>query len=562
MNPQMIEFENVVCVSKDGKRILEAGVSARILRGQMLTIIGPSGCGKSTLLNVLGTKNKPTSGDVFYYSSPCSISYVEQDVCFLGDFTVYETLVYRYRLLIGGSVDADVLNGLLKKFALFECKDTRVGSIIHKGISGGQKRRLAICLEFIQTPNILLLDEPTSGLDYSSALEVYKSLVYLSTNEGLTILTSIHQPSSYIWELCQHIMLMSQGRMVFCGQRDEMVRYFDRTFHLSPPLHTNPFEFYLGIVSSDFDTRLPHCDHAYTLDELCYQPPIQESNSRVHEGRSQPSVRAYMHAHWWSRLFILLSRNLYNHQRNYGLFLFRLILFICIATVFGIVFLNVTSLPEPASTIATMSALSITPTFSFFLSITLVPFLIEDKRVLQMELRNHLYSVLELVASLFITVILVTMVLSLLSAGITILLCQFKGVSFLDYWLNLWGLLVYSETFILCVTAAIHHPIICIAIACLWYGICLVTIGFFVPFHQMNWAVRWIMYINPQQYIFVSGLLHEFRTNGTLVWKEYDVMKNNGVFNSYWINLGIVWIFISVLLVILTGIIWLKWNRP
>jgi ABC-type multidrug transport system ATPase subunit len=65
---------------------------------------------------------------------------------------------------------------VLNKLGLEGCKDTRIGSDLVKGVSGGERKRTSIGVELITDPNLLLLDEPTSGLDSSSALKIIKEI--------------------------------------------------------------------------------------------------------------------------------------------------------------------------------------------------------------------------------------------------------------------------------------------------------------------------------------------------------------------------------------------------
>ena len=65
---------------------------------------------------------------------------------------------------------------MVLRLQLTNCKDTRIGGTIMKGISGGERKRTCIGYELITNPNLLLLDEPTSGLDSTTAYKIIRVL--------------------------------------------------------------------------------------------------------------------------------------------------------------------------------------------------------------------------------------------------------------------------------------------------------------------------------------------------------------------------------------------------
>ena len=95
------------------------------------------------------------------------------------------------------------INEIIEELDLMKCKNTVIGTI-GNGISGGERRRLAIGLEILNKPSLLLLDEPTSGLDSASALMVGKILKRLAETQNITILCTIHQVQCvYKSDVCQ-----------------------------------------------------------------------------------------------------------------------------------------------------------------------------------------------------------------------------------------------------------------------------------------------------------------------------------------------------------------------
>ncbi|CAM8982205.1 unnamed protein product [Rhodiola kirilowii] len=113
-----------------------------------------------------------------------------------------------------------LVESTIMEMGLQDCADTVIGNWHLRGISGGEKRRVSISIEILMRPRLLFLDEPTSGLDSASAFFVTQTLRGLS-RDGRTIIASIHQPSSEVFELFDRLFLLSGGRTVYFGQVSE-----------------------------------------------------------------------------------------------------------------------------------------------------------------------------------------------------------------------------------------------------------------------------------------------------------------------------------------------------
>ena len=83
---------------------------------------------------------------------------------------------------------------------LSKCADTRIGNVMLRGISGGERKRTSIGVELLTNPSIIFLDEPTTGLDSSTAYNVIHLLKQISEN-GRTVITTIHSPSCDIFNI-------------------------------------------------------------------------------------------------------------------------------------------------------------------------------------------------------------------------------------------------------------------------------------------------------------------------------------------------------------------------
>lgn len=206
--------------------------------GKLIGIMGASGAGKTTLLNVLAGIEQPSKGQILIngYNTTTQkdkvqgvIGYISQDDLLIEELTVYENLYYNAKLCFADmgeeELDKRVMD-VLTSLGLDQRKDLKVGSILDKTISGGQRKRLNIALELIREPAILFVDEPTSGLSSRDSENVIDLLKELSL-KGKLIFVVIHQPSSDIYKMFDKMYIMDTGGYpIFYGNPIHAVTYF------------------------------------------------------------------------------------------------------------------------------------------------------------------------------------------------------------------------------------------------------------------------------------------------------------------------------------------------
>ncbi len=208
--------------------------------GKLIGIMGASGAGKTTLLNVLAGIEVPSDGEVSINGFNIHlqkeqiqgvIGYVSQDDLLIEELTVYQNLYYNAKLCFADKSEEELdklVVGTLESLGLEHRKDLKVGSVLDKSISGGQRKRLNIALELIREPAVLFVDEPTSGLSSRDSENVIDLLKELSL-KGKLIFVVIHQPSSDIYKMFDKMYIMDTGGYpVFYGNPVEAVTYFKK----------------------------------------------------------------------------------------------------------------------------------------------------------------------------------------------------------------------------------------------------------------------------------------------------------------------------------------------
>ena len=202
------------------KTILK-GISGVCQPGRVMAIMGPSGAGKTTLLDVLagrvrahgelalGPKSRATPRDIAQRAA-----YVQQDDAIMASQTVREALQMAADLTLPrGTTSKErvaLCEQLIATFHLTGAADTIVGDPVGrlKGISGGERKRLAVAMGAVREPQLIFLDEPTSGLDAHKAYVLINTLKGFANDKASTVVCTIHQPSSDLFALFDDLLLL------------------------------------------------------------------------------------------------------------------------------------------------------------------------------------------------------------------------------------------------------------------------------------------------------------------------------------------------------------------
>ena len=252
------------------------GVTGKFLAGRVAAIMGPSGVGKTTFLNTLcgrATYGEMT-GDVFINGEKDSVKrytnlvgLVPQDDIMHPWLSVKETLWmyaklrHRQRTTLDHDTVNDKVTNVMMVLGLFPQRHKLIGDEVsrgrlpttrshsplvvvvshssthhhhhhppthkaHRGISGGQRKRVNVAMELVLDPSVLFLDEPTSGLDSTTSYELVHALRSIS-KRGVNVVAVLHQPSAKIYRMFHDVLLLgSGGCTVYLGPSSNALPYF------------------------------------------------------------------------------------------------------------------------------------------------------------------------------------------------------------------------------------------------------------------------------------------------------------------------------------------------
>lgn len=217
---------------------------------ELVGILGSSGVGKTTLLNLLCGKLKAVNGEILFNGQNINkiadfnnhIGYISQDDILIEELSVYQNLYFNCKLVFADKSDIEIdkiINKILSDFELLEIKNNKIGNILNKKISGGQRKRVNLAMEFLRETIIMFIDEPTSGLSSSDSLNIIH-LLKIQSLHGKLIYVNIHQPSSEILKLFDKIIVLDkEGYVIYSGNPVEAISYFKKEVDF---VDTNAYE--------------------------------------------------------------------------------------------------------------------------------------------------------------------------------------------------------------------------------------------------------------------------------------------------------------------------------
>jgi ABC-type multidrug transport system ATPase subunit/pSer/pThr/pTyr-binding forkhead associated (FHA) protein len=220
------------------KRTLLQNINMTINSGEMVLILGGSGAGKTTFMNAVMGYEKADGKIIHgktniyedYDSMKFEIGYVPQLDLLRGSDTVYDTLANAARMKLPKNMKEEARSRRIEEVLNLLGLVRERNSMVSK-LSGGQRKRLSIAVEYISDPTLFFLDEPDSGLDGIMAMSLNENLRTIA-DTGKIIMVITHAPDR-VAKLYNKVIVLAKsvrencGRLAFYGSIEEALRFFD-----------------------------------------------------------------------------------------------------------------------------------------------------------------------------------------------------------------------------------------------------------------------------------------------------------------------------------------------
>ena len=197
-------------------------VDFEIRRGESVALVGESGAGKTTLLYMLGALDEPTSGEIYFDSTPfskrsekelagfrnSSIGYVWQNYHLLPEFSALENVMMP--LLIADN-DHTAAESAARKWLA----DVGLADRAHHQageLSGGEQQRVALARSLVASPRLLLADEPAGNLDFQTAAGIMDTVLSLPSSHQVSVVIATHNLA--FAQRCDRVLRVQAGRVV------------------------------------------------------------------------------------------------------------------------------------------------------------------------------------------------------------------------------------------------------------------------------------------------------------------------------------------------------------
>ncbi|XP_057789183.1 ABC transporter G family member 6-like [Salvia miltiorrhiza] len=525
-----------------GAKIILDDISGEARDGEIMAVMGASGSGKSTLIDALANRMAKESlkGSITLNGEQLESrllkvisAYVMQDDLLFPMLTVEETLMFaaEFRLprTLSRSKKKLRVEALIDQLGLRGAAGTVIGDEGHRGVSGGERRRVSIGTDIIHDPILLFLDEPTSGLDSTSAFMVVKVLQRIARS-GSIVIMSIHQPSSRIMSLLDRMIFLSRGKTVFNGAPANLPLFFS-DFGQSIPDNENRTEFALDLIrelegsaggtkslvefNKSWQTTFINRGGFENSSNLSLKEAISASISRgklvsgaaaAGGGGGAPMVPTFANP-IWTELAVLSKRSFMNSRRMPELFGVRLAAVVVTGFILATMFWRLDDSPKGVQERLGFFAFAMSTTF--YTCADALPVFLQERYIFMRETAYNAYRRSSYVLSHSLVSIPALVFLSLAFAAITFWAVGLDG-SFLFYFLIILASFWAGSSFVTFLSGVVPHVMLGYVIVVAILAYFLLFSGFFINRDRIPPYWIWFHYISLVKYPYEAVLQNEF----------------------------------------------------
>ncbi|XP_050385486.1 ABC transporter G family member 6-like [Argentina anserina] len=524
-------------------------ISGVAREGEVLAVLGASGSGKSTLIDALANRIAKGSlkgkvslnGEVLESRLLKVISaYVMQDDLLFPMLTVEETLMFaaefRLPLSLSKSKKRMRVQALIDQLGLRNAAQTIIGDEGHRGVSGGERRRVSIGIDIVHDPIILFLDEPTSGLDSTSAFMVVKVLQRIAQS-GSIVVMSVHQPSYRILGLLDRLIFLSRGQTVFSGSPAQLPSYFAE-FGRPIPDSENKTEFALDLIRElegspggtqslvDFNTSWQAMKHKTHHHDERHVVPLQEaisasiSRGKLVSGAGATNTAVPGHASsmvptfanpFWVEMAVLARRSMKNARRMPELFGIRLGAVMVTGFILATMFWNLDNTPKGVQERLGFIAFAMSTTF--YTCADALPVFLQERYIFMRETAYNAYRRSSYVLSHSLVAL---PSLIFLSAGFSATTFWAVGLDgglsgFLFYFLIILASFWAGSSFVTFLSGVVPHVMLGYTVVVAILAYFLLFSGFFINRDRIPAYWIWFHYMSLVKYPYEAVMQNEFQ---------------------------------------------------
>ncbi|KIK80835.1 hypothetical protein PAXRUDRAFT_157584 [Paxillus rubicundulus Ve08.2h10] len=545
-------------------RDILSGFEGAVAPGEMLLVLGRPGSGCSTFLKTIANQRgdyHAVHGDVHYHSlTPKDIAeryrgdviYCPEDDVHFPTLTVEQTLSFAATMRTPQKRLANqsreeytklVVEVLMRIFGLAHARNTAVGNAVIRGISGGEKKRVAIAEALSCRGKIHAWDNSTCGLDASTALEFVRALRIATDIGRVTTIVSIYQAGEQLYNLFDKVCVINEGKMAYFGSVKDAKQYFidmgcephnrqttpDFLVAVTDPSGRKVRPGYEGTVPRTADDMASYFKNS-PLGQLNRSSLDSYLNLYVNKPelkRAYDASAASEHAHHalknhaytlsvpmqvrtvMRRRWQILKGDWVTQAVQLGSQIFQ-------AIIFGTVFLQV-----PNTTSAYFSRSGVLFFAMFFGSVSAMTeigaLFAQRPIVLRHQKAAMYYPFIESLAHTVVDIPITFAIQTVFAVLFYFLVgLQKSAAQFFTFLLFVVALTLVMKTFFRSIAACFRAESSALSLAGFTSLLLSLYAGYTIPRPNIVGALRWITYLNPLRYAFESMLLNEFHTlNGT-----------------------------------------------